>query len=186
LNVLARVRASTELQDLLFDLCDFEMPPSDVPLPQFRDGSSPMAFARDGAGGSFCLGSGPDGSPLAVIYVSTEGEAGVLGESVDAFFATIAALPYWRDCLHFSGGGDLDCMRRAAIDGERAAVDDSDDFRIRRERLQALLGLPIPADAIGLLHRAASSSPMPLVFEDGNGYGGLFNTFRPEDRRYLG
>jgi hypothetical protein len=183
MSVLDKVRVSAELQDLLFDLCDFEMPPGDHPLPKFRDGSSPAAFARDGAGGSFCLGSGPDGSPLAVIYISTEGEAGLLGSTIDEFFSTIAALPYWRDCLHFSAGGDLDCMRRAAIDGERAALDDSDDFGSRRERLQALLGLPVPTDVVGALHRAVSASPVPLVFEDGGGYGGLFNTFRPEERR---
>jgi hypothetical protein len=180
-SILDKVRDSSDLQDLLFDLCDFEMPPSDYPLPRFRDGSSPRAFGRNGAGGSFCLGSGPDGTPHAVLYISTEGEAGVVAGSLDAFFATIAAIPYWIDCLDRSGGASLDAMRLAAANGEREFIEEIDGFAGKRKRLQKLLGLPVPTDALGLLHRAVSVLPPPVVFDDqGNGYVGLFGPDMPD------
>src|SRR5262249_41274640 len=39
------------------------------------------------------------------------GEAGALAGSLAAGVALMVALPYWRDCLKFSGGGSLDEMR---------------------------------------------------------------------------
>jgi hypothetical protein len=47
------------------------------------------------------------------VYASSEGQAGLLASNLAEGLAIVVWLPYWRDRLKLSGGGQLDEMRRA-------------------------------------------------------------------------
>lgn len=178
--ILDRVKASTELQDLLFDLCDFELSEDGLdPRLAVPANSTAVPFGRDGSGGVFFTLDRRDGSGALVIYASSEGQAGCLGGSLEEFFSIIAAVPHWRDCLKFSGGGLLEEMRwcDSAMPAEhREYVEDYDK---KRRRLPKLLGVPSPADPVLSLRRAVLRVQEPAVFDPGDGApsGTLFNSF---------
>jgi hypothetical protein len=67
-------------------------------------------IGREGAGGVFV--QLPD---QRILYISSEGQAGVIAADFNAFMQLIVTHPYWQDLLKFSGGGKLAEMRRAAI-----------------------------------------------------------------------
>jgi hypothetical protein len=54
----------------------------------------------EGSGGTFVLLS-----PGPVLYVSSEGRAGIIAATFEEFIQLIVACPYWLDILKFSGGG---------------------------------------------------------------------------------
>ena len=63
---------------------------------------SPRQIGSDASGGAFVL------LPTDhVLYVSSEGRAGIIAASFEAFIQLVVARPYWLDILKFSAGGDL-------------------------------------------------------------------------------
>jgi hypothetical protein len=80
-------------------------------------------FGRESTGSEFVL---LPGAPQRVLYVSSEGAAGIVAADFDEFIKLIVACPYWRDILKFSGNGKLEEMRRAAAALE-ATYDGDDD-----------------------------------------------------------
>lgn len=99
---------------LFWDLCEFAA--ADVAVPGwFRlPSSEPLeVVGRDASGGLFCLYGGPGDGAGSLLYVSSEGEAGVIAGSLAEGLQMMIALPHWRDCLKFSGGGRLEEMRKA-------------------------------------------------------------------------
>ena len=108
-------------------------------------------IAHDGAGGMFVQLAGK-----RVLYVSSEGQAGILGADLDEFIKLLVACPYWRDILKFSANGDIDEMRRAAAFFEAARADD-EELQEARALLKSQLGLTEPGDPVGALHRAVCS-----------------------------
>ena len=141
-------------------------------------------IARDSTGGVFALLAG---SPR-VLYVSSEGAAGILAASLEEFINLVVACPYWHDLLKFSGNGNLDEMRRAAAVLDAGTVGD-DDLAEARGLLKSLLGLPNPLDSVGSLHQAVSTSNVVVRGLDGGVYRSLFNSFVIDEdrmRRLLG
>jgi hypothetical protein len=135
-------------------------------------------IARNGAGGVFALISG---SPR-VLYVSSEGAAGIVAADLDEFIALVAACPYWHDLLKFSGNGNLDEMRRAATVLELGTVDD-EELEEARAVLKSELGLGELADPVGSLHHAVSTSDLIIRDQYGSPFGSLFNTFIIDEER---
>jgi hypothetical protein len=179
-TVLDRVKSSAELQDLLFDLCDFELSEVDVPSwIQLAMNHVAKPFGRDGAGGVFFTLQRQKGLNPAVMYASSEGQAGCLGASMDEFFAIIAAVPHWRDCLKFSASGSLAEMRRCDPLFAAEYREDIEDYDKKRKRLPKLLGVPAPKDPVFALHSAVQQVSEPVAFAPGEGipFGPLFNTF---------
>ena len=179
MTVLDRVRSSPEIQDLLFDLCDFEL--SEEPVPswlQLSHNSVATPFGRDGAGGVFFILDPLDAAAPVVMYASSEGQAGCLGTSLDEFFSIIAAIPHWRDCLKFSGNGRLEEMRHcdSAIPSEYR--EDIEEYDKKRRRLPKLLGVGRPKDPVLALHCAVlRSSELVALAPDGTAFATLFNSF---------
>lgn len=179
MTALERIRSSTELRDLLFELCDFELAEAGLPpWIRFPEDSTAVPFGRDGSGGIFVMLRRHGDAAAVVIHASSEGSAGCLGASLDEFFALIAALPHWRDCLKFSAGGSLAEMRRCAPPLAVAFQDEIDDYESKAERLATLLDITAPADPILTLHQAIGQHPDPVAFAPGDGspFAGLFNT----------
>ena len=153
---------------------------TEVPLWFSVDGAKAIGrIARDGTGGVFAL---VPGSPR-VLYVSSEGAAGIVAADLDEFIALIVACPYWRDILHYSGSGNLDEMRRAAAAQEAGAADD-EELEEARALLKSELRLTEPADPVGALHRAVSTSDV-IVRAHGIPFGSLFNHFTIDDNPML-
>lgn len=113
---------------------------------------NPRQIGSDGSGGAFVLLPSQN-----VLYVSSEGRAGMIAESFEAFIQLAVARPYWLDILKFSAGGDLQEMRRAA-DALEATLDDEDDVNEAREEIRAQLGLPGTDDPVGALYQAVATS----------------------------
>ena len=180
MTVLDRVRSSVEIQDLLFDLCDFELSEADVPSwIRLAESHVAQAFGRDGAGGVFLTLQRPDSATAAVMYASSEGQAGCVGASMDEFFAIISAIPHWRDCLKFSAGGSLAEMRRCDPLLAAEHRQDVDDYDGKRKRLAKLIGVASPKDPMLALHEAVGrvSALDAFASEEGAPFDPLFNTF---------
>ncbi len=134
-----------------------------------------VAVAQEGAGGRFMLGQ----SSGAVLYISSEGYAGVVAASLPEFLALLATHPYWQDLLKFSGGGNLVEMHRSAALLRPDASDLLLDAKEAERLLRPLVTLPSAEVAIDLLHRAMRdlSASVHVTSLEGDVYEGLFNSF---------
>ena len=132
---------------------------------------SPRQIGSDGSGGAFVLLPSRN-----VLYVSSEGRAGIIAESFEAFVKLVVAHPYWLDILKFSAGGDLHEMRRAA-DALEATLDDEDDVNEAREQIRNGLDLPEANDPVGALYDAVAASDAVVRATDGSPFTTLFNRF---------
>lgn len=132
---------------------------------------SPRQIGSDGSGGAFVLLPSQN-----VLYVSSEGRAGIIAESFEAFVKLVVAHPYWLDILKFSAGGDLHEMRRAA-DALEATLDDEDDVNEAREQIRGGLDLPEANDPVGALYDAVAASDAIVRATDGSPFTTLFNRF---------
>jgi hypothetical protein len=140
---------------------------------------NPRQIGSDGSGGAFVLLPAQN-----VLYVSSEGRAGVIAESFEAFIQLVVARPYWLDILKFSAGGDLQEMRRAA-DALEATLDDEDDVNEAREEIRASLDLPEADDPVGALYDAVAASDAIVRATDGSPFTTLFNRFSIDNNPML-
>lgn len=132
---------------------------------------SPRQIGSDGAGGTFVLLPSQD-----VLYVSSEGRAGIIAENFEAFVQLVIARPYWLDILKFSAGGDLAEMRRAA-DALEATLDDEDNVNEAREEIRGALDLAEADDPVSALYDAVAASDVIVRATDGSPFTTLFNRF---------
>lgn len=179
---LAKLAANDELVECLgwsFDLrIDIEV---DEPVWFTVEGIRKLEpIGREGAGGLFVRL--PD---ARILYVSSEGEAGVIAADLDAFIQLVAVHPYWKDLLKFSGSGQLVQMRRAAIAMEAMTLSEQDDLEDARSFVKSALGLAEPEDAVAALHRAVSTSDVTVRTPYGITCTSLFNRFTIDDTPML-
>lgn len=139
----------------------------------------PRQIGSDGSGGAFVLLPTEN-----VLYVSSEGRAGVIAESFEAFVQLVIARPYWLDILKFSAGGDLEEMRRAA-DALEATLHDEDDVNEAREEIRGSLDLPQADDPVGALYEAVAASDAIVRATDGSPFTTLFNRFSIDNNPML-
>lgn len=141
----------------------------------------PRQIGSDASGGAFVLLPSQN-----VLYVSSEGRAGIVAENFEAFVQLVVARPYWLDILKFSAGGDLAEMRRAA-DALEARLDDEDEDEINeaREEIRSALDLPEANDPVGALYEAVAASDAIVRATDGSPFTTLFNRFSIENNPIL-
>ncbi|MBR1131462.1 hypothetical protein [Bradyrhizobium iriomotense] len=140
---------------------------------------SPRQIGSDGSGGAFVLLPSQN-----VLYVSSEGRAGIIAESFEALIQLVIARPYWLDILKFSAGGDLLEMRRAA-DALEATLDDEDEINEAREDIRRSLDLAEPDDPVGALYEAVAASDAIVRTTDGTPFTTLFNRFSIDNNPML-
>jgi hypothetical protein len=178
LNIL---RTDSEIRGLLEKEFDFRPLRTPAASRLFRLGADDTfeLIATDASGGEFaiCQSSKASGRPL--LYVSSEGQAGIVACSLEEWLSTMVAIPHWHDCLKFSGGGKLDEMRRVFPFSEAEALQDSPQLESIRKKLRARLELPILTDPVHSLFAAITElSPIFSVLgSDGTPFDGLFNKF---------
>lgn len=139
----------------------------------------PRQIGSDDSGGAFVLLPSRN-----VLYVSSEGRAGIIAESFEEFIQLVVARPYWLDILKFSAGGDLQEMRRAA-DALEATRDDEDDVNEAREEIRMRLNLPVADDPVGALYEAVAASDAIVRATDGSPFTTLFNRFSIDNKPML-
>ncbi|MBR0784583.1 hypothetical protein [Bradyrhizobium iriomotense] len=158
---------------------DVSFTPDEEPWFTIDGIENPRQIGSDGSGGTFVLLPSQN-----VLYVSSEGRAGIIAESFEAFIQLVVARPYWLDILKFSGGGDLLEMRRAA-DALEATLDDEDEINEAREDIRTALALPEVNDPVGALYEAVAASDAIVRATDGSPFTTLFNRFSIDNKPML-
>lgn len=158
---------------------DISLEPDEDPWFAVDGVERPRHVGRDGSGGAFVLLPSQN-----VLYVSSEGRAGIIADSFEAFVQLVVACPYWLDILKFSAGGDLAEMRRAAVALE-ATRHDRDEVDHAREEIRSGLGLPEPDDPVGALYEAVAASDAIVRTTDGSPFTTLFNRFSVDNNPML-
>lgn len=178
LNIL---RTDSEIEGFLEKEFDFRPSRASTASTLFKFGGSDAfeLIATDASGSEFaiCQSSKISGRPL--LYVSSEGQAGVVARNLEEWLSTMVAIPHWHDCLKFSGGGKLEEMRRVLPFSEAEALQDSPQLESIRKKLRARLELPLLTDPVHSLFMAVTElSPIfPVLGSDGTPFDGLFNKF---------
>jgi len=146
-------------------------------------------IARDGSDNSFALVGEPGDTSRPLLFVDHEASAGVIGRSLEEGLQIIVALPYWRDLLKFSGGQDLEEMRRSQTVFEEDFEDHVDlgehfDLEEARARIRSALALAPLADPVATLHANVGSfeDRFRVTFNEGDTCESLFGSavYRPE------
>jgi hypothetical protein len=181
-DLLQRIAEDQELAVLMADAFEFDVRrKGGGESPRLISGLPLEGIAGDFTGGVFYL-CGTVGSPLPVLYASSEGDAGIIATDLSEALALVVGFPYWRDCLNYSAGGDLGAMQSAAAFLWR-------DMMVNRPAVSAeqswvaealCLSLESPSVLMARLHAAVKNAGPDFAFIDETGeYGSLFGPFSP-------
>ena len=176
-----------ELQENLAWPFDFELVEPCEELSEFHITSSVplLVLAQDGTGGLFALCGTKDIENAHVIHITSEGQAGLIGNNFNEAVSLIVSLPYWRDLLKFSGGGKLNEMRRALPLSEGDLIEDQPEMLELRKKIEKDLVLVALDDPVKYLHTMAHTEGCPTIkSRDGEAFDWLFNTFVVENNPY--
>lgn len=187
LKKLKRARKSTEF---LWEVADFELCDNFEEEQAFEiaGGQRCKLIGCDGAGGRFFIlpqNTNDENGP--VLYVSSEGQAGIIAENLEKALQLMVALPYWRDCLKFSEGGNLSSMKEARKNMELSYKDEWTGLDARRKAVCKELGISEAKTALEDLHKivtAPSEKLKVISSEDGNDYGDLLGGFSLKEPFY--
>lgn len=142
-------------------------------------GGSLEPGAGDFTGGAYFL-CAEVGGGRPVVFASSDGVCGLIADDLAGALEIIVGLQ-WRDCLGFSGGGDLEVMLASAQHLERYLA--RDNPQIVEERAQVAAGLslrvvPVPDLVVRLQEAASRTEPHYVVAtDDGDVYGEAFGEY---------
>jgi hypothetical protein len=182
-EILDSIRRDPALAELLWQICEFDLSRGDHgELVRLSSGVALNGVAGDFTGGTFFL-CGDRGTAQPVLYASSEGEAGLIGQSLAEALEIMVGLPSWRDCLKFSGSGDPEVMRTSAAHLRRDELRDEPEIGADRVRLAAALDLKLRSVPVLLarLHAAVSATAPDFVLtvQTGDEYESLFGPWLP-------
>jgi hypothetical protein len=108
---------------------------------------------HDGGGGAFAL----YGPQQHVLYVSSEGQAGVIAASLDELMVLLLVCPHWPIVLSGARNRTLNELRRVAriLEADVLTADDVEN-QDRREFVRATLDIALGGDALKALHHAVT------------------------------
>ncbi|WP_406841121.1 hypothetical protein ACICHK_41105 [Streptomyces sp. AHU1] len=136
-------------------------------------------IAGDFTGGAYFLCAEESGR-RAVVYASSDGAGGLIADDLAGALEIIVGLQ-WRDCLVFSGGGNVEVMQASAQHLERYLAKDNPEFAEERSWVAAALSLRVlpVSDLVVRLQEAASKTEPHYVVatDDGDVYGPLFGEY---------
>lgn len=117
-----------------------------------------------------------------MLYASSEGQAGLIGDSLTEALEIMVGLPSWWDCLKFSGSGDLAVMRTSADHLRADELRDEPGMDADRATVAETLGLELSAIPVLLarLYAAVSATAPDFVLTSEAGeYETLFGPWTP-------
>lgn len=136
-------------------------------------------IAGESAGGAYFLCAEEDGR-RPVVFASSEGEGGLIADDLAEALEIIIGLE-WRDCLGFSGGGDVEVMKVSARHLERSLARGNPEIAEERAHVAAALSLRVVpvADLVIRLWEAASRTEPDYVVttEGGQAYDPPFGEY---------
>ncbi|MFE5106363.1 hypothetical protein [Streptomyces sp. NPDC056663] len=145
---------------------------------KLASGAPLEAIAGEFAGGAYFLCAEEDGR-RPVVFASSDGAGGLIADDLAGALEIIIGLE-WRDCLKFSGGGDVEVMQVSAQHLERYLARDNPEIAEERARVAAVLSLRVVpvADLVIRLQEAASrTEPEYVVAEEGQAYDPPFGEY---------
>jgi len=183
LITLADIKSSSTIVDDLDWPFDFLLPSEDDDFEwvQLKPTTPFVVVGSEGTGGVFLAYGTGEPESLPILHGTSEGQSGRVASNLTEWLAILMAIPYWRDLLKFSGGGQVDEMRRAAVFLEKEYEEDFDDLPIARRKIMDALPIPTLDDPIQVLHDRVHATDCVLIAEDGYEYETLFNTFQSSD-----
>ncbi|WP_051782510.1 MULTISPECIES: hypothetical protein [unclassified Streptomyces] len=150
---------------------------------RLASGAPLEVIAGESAGGAYFLCAEQNGR-RPVVFASSEGEGGLLADDLADGLEIIIGLE-WRDCLGFSGGGDVEAMQISAQRLERSRAEHNPDIDDEAAQVAAALSLRIApaAELVVRLHAAASKTAPDYTATDdeGQAFDPLFGE-HPEPR----
>lgn len=173
------------LEEKLGDTFDFELcrAKDDSSWIKLEPDSPFTVIAGEGSGGVFIAYGDSKLEDRSILFASSEGQSGKVGNNLSQFISMILAIPYWFDLLKFSGGGDLSEMRKTAKFMELEYREDFPELSADIREIKSQLKLPVIEDPIELLHSCVHSTDCSLVAVDGYKYDTLFNSFVSSDNK---
>lgn len=182
-DILQSIQRDPSLAELLWNVCEFDLSRGDHGEPvRLSSGLGLEGVAGDFTGGTFFL-CGDHGRTRPVLYASSEGQAGLIGQSLAETLEIMVGLPSWWDCLKFSGSGELEVMRTTAGHLGRAELRNEPEIGAQRVRVATALDLELASIPVLLarLHAAVSTTSPDFVFTDETGetYESLFGPWLP-------
>ncbi|WET82987.1 hypothetical protein P3102_18135 [Amycolatopsis sp. QT-25] len=182
-DILNLIRRDSSLAELLCHVCEFDLSRGDHAEPvRLSSGVALEGVAGDFTGGTFFL-CGDRQTVRPLLYASSEGQAGLIGQSLATALEIMIGLPSWQDCLKFSGAGDLAAMRTTVEHLGRDELDDEPALGVHRARLALALDLELPPISVLLerLHAAVSATApdFVLLVRTGEEYETLFGPWLP-------
>lgn len=182
-DILDSIRRDPGLGELLWNVCEFDLSRGDHGEPvRLSSGLALEGVAGDFTGGTFFL-CGDRRLARPVLYASSEGQAGLIGQSLAEALEVMVGLPSWWDCLKFSGSGDLEVMRTTAGHLGRDELRNEPETGAQRVRLATALNLELASIPvlIARLHAAVSATTPDFVLTVGTGeaYESLFGPWLP-------
>lgn len=179
--LLKVLRTSTDARRILEADFDFRVLPSppESSLFRLRNGTGHEEIGADGSGGEFVLCDAGSLGARPLLYVSSEGQAGVIAQSLEKGLSLIVDLPYWKDCLHFSAGGQIAEMRRVVSLSEDDLIARTPHIPLSRQAMRKLFGLSSVSDSLEELQTSVHElSPLyPVCSPDGWQFEPLFGKF---------
>ncbi|MGY0021291.1 hypothetical protein ACVHNB_20275 [Streptomyces sp. YJ-C3] len=143
---------------------------------RLASGAPLEVIAGESAGGAYFL-SGEHNGRRPVVFASSEGEGGLLAEDLADALEIIIGLE-WRNCLSFSGGGDVEIMQITAQHLERSRDKHNPDIDSEAVQVAAALSLRIlPVTDLVIRLQAAVSKTEPdyvVTDDDGQEFDPLF------------
>lgn len=183
-TLLRKISASSDISEMMNWPIDFNVTNQiDDSWFTLLPNSSKQSIAQDGTGGIYALVGDGDGEDRSVLFVSSEGQTGLIAATLAEALQLIIALPYWRDCLKFSGGGNLEEMQRVVPYLEKDIHEDTPDIDTIRNKLFKELNLIKPVNALAKLHNqlVEASSSFQILGEDDSAFTNLLGRFVIED-----
>jgi hypothetical protein len=183
-TLLEKIIASPRLLELFGWPWDFDVTaPGDASWFKVKPQRSLQVIAQDGTGGVYALWGDELGEGCPVLFVSSEGQAGVIAATLREALQMMIALPYWRDCLKFSGGGSRYEMQQASVCLEKEICADEPDIDGYRQELLAGLGLERSCGPLDRLHDSLTAfrQALTVAANDGSEFDSLFGPFVVED-----
>ncbi|WP_432030079.1 hypothetical protein [Streptomyces sp. 1222.5] len=136
---------------------------------RLASGAPLEAIAGEVTGGAYFLCAEQNGR-RPVVFASSEGEGGLLADDLASALEIIIGLE-WRDCLSFSGGGDVKVMQISAQHLQRSRDKYNPDIDNEAAQVAAALSLHMApvADLVMRLHAAAAKTEPDYIVTDDDG-----------------
>jgi len=177
-NIYKKIVSNAEIQNILLEYFDFEMIKASRNTKDyfFIIDYQATVLAQDASGGIFALIEDIKDSPI--IYVSSEGQAGKVGERFEDFIIVMVTCPFWRDLLKFSGNGQVSEMRRALPFLKDEILEDFPNIEEYKNMIISELSLWTISDPVQSLYNSIVSEPQIPVFSiEGGKFDSLFNSY---------